>query len=922
MKTGSWRAIVAAVLACALSAGCGKRSVDESFAAAKQRLAQNDLPGAIIELKNTLAAQPDLAEARFLLGKALLDREDAVSAAVELRKAKDLNAPADEVVPLLATALLNSGESQRVIDLDGTTVLEAPEAIASLKTSAALAHSALGHRARAEKALALALEAKGDHVPALLFRARLLGAKGEFDAAAELIDTVIAAAPRDPDALTLKGELLLARGDTAGATAMFRQALDVKPGHLAAHSALLTHLLDQNDLEGARAQLVRLRTVRPTHFQTKYFDVRLKAQGGDLKAADEGMKRLLAIAPANPRVLQLAAAVALRLGQLPQAEAHLAKLIQQAPELAIARRMLARVFLGSGRPANALEALEPLLSSETADAETLMLAGAASLVSGDAKRAEILFGRATKLNPADASSRTARAVSRFEKGDVATGLRELEDIAGAEKGTGAVMALIAVQVNQRQFDAALRAIAQLEKKQPGKPLAPHLRARVLTMKGDFAAARASYEKALAADPEFFASVDGLAALDLRDGRPEQARARYAAMLERKRDDVRAIAALAALDDRTGKPKRDVTAQLERAVAIQPNDPSLRRRLVRFHLSKQDYKLALVAAQDAVAARPNDTDMLELLAAAQLAANEPDQAMRSYTKLVALQPKSVDMLVGLAEAQFAASSYKQANETARRALSLAPDSVTALQTAVKIDLQAERYDLAVAKAKATQKRRPSESYGWLVEGDVEFARKNWPAAAAAFRTALQKQDASPIAQRLHAALRASGDKAQTDAFAGTWLKSHPKDVAFLGYLASWAIADKELERASARLDEALRITPDNAALLNNSAWVLATLKRPGAVAVAERANKLSPDQPLYLDTLAYALAADGNLARAVEVQKLALSLSPSAHALRLNLAQLHMQAGDKTAAREELGALARLGDQFPRQKEVRELQAKL
>jgi hypothetical protein len=62
------------------------------------------------------------------------------------------------------------------------------------------------------------------------------------------------------------------------------------------------------------------------------------------------------------------------------------------------------------------------------------------------------------------------------------------------------------------------------RKQPGKPLAPNLRGRVLTLKGDFDGARKSFEEALARDPTNFAATDALAALDLRENKPGRRRA--------------------------------------------------------------------------------------------------------------------------------------------------------------------------------------------------------------------------------------------------------------------------------------------------------------------------------------------------------------------------------------------------------------
>lgn len=917
-------AIAAALIASLALVACGGKSADASLVAAKSYLAKSDLRAGVIELKNTLQAKPDLAEARFLLGKALLDLDEPVGAAVELRKAHDLKIPDAQVVPLLATALLQAGESRKVIELDTVTVLTVPDAVASLKTTVALAHAALGSNEKADAALTAALKAKADYAPALLHRARTMAGKREFEAATKIVDDVIARAPNDADALALKGDLLqFARNDAVGAAELYRKAIAAKPGHLAAYAGVLTKLLGKNDIDGARTQLEALKQRYPGHPQTLYFQAWLAAQVGDLKAADESLQQLLKFPAVSPQVLQFAGMVSLQRGELLQAEQHLSKAVQQEPNSASARRLLANVYMRGGEPRMALATLQPqLLASSATDAQTLLLAGRIHMASGDMKKAEELFGRAVKAAPTDPASRTALAFARVQRGDASEGFLELESIAGTDTGTAADMALISANINRRDYPAALKAIDQLEKKEPGKPLAPHLRAGVLVLRGDLAGARVSFGKALAADAKFLPSIEGLAELDLRELKPEQARARYETFLKTDPNNARVISALAMLDERAGKSKQDVAATLAKAVAINPSDPALRRQLINYHQQKGDYKLAVAAAQDAVAALPNDPDMLALLAGAQLASREINQAITSYSKLVAARSKSPEPLIALAEAHLAAKSYDDAADAVKRALALAPDSLPANVMAARVDAQSGRHDQALGRARALQGQPATVAQGWALEGDIEVSRRNWTAAAAAFRTALQKQDSVLIAQRVYTALRNAGDRAKAEAFAAERLQKDPQDPEFPFFLATWAIGEKNYAVALTQLERVVRTAPDNVPALNNLAWVQATLKRPGAVANAERVNQILPNQPVFMDTLAFALAAEGQIARAVELQKKAVAMAPEAHGMRLQMARLYLQAGDKAAARAELDTLAKLGDQFAQQSELRELQGKL
>jgi putative PEP-CTERM system TPR-repeat lipoprotein len=910
------------ILATALSIGCSGPNADQALSAAKEHIARKQGPAAIIELKNALQARPDHLEARFLLGKLLLEREDPVGAAIELAKAAGLGLPADEVAPLLATAYRQSAQPRKVIELDGASALTTPAAIAGLKTQLAYARADLGEGAdKVEAALAQALQADPQFAPALLLRARVLLSRRDAPAAVRVIDDILGRAPEYADALVLKGEIL-AIDDPAGAAALFQRALASDPRHVAAHGGLLKGDFASNDLEAARSHLDAMRKARPGHPRTRYFEARLALQTGDAKGASDLAQQLLKIAPNDPELLSLAAVVALQNGEVAFAEQHAGKLARLVPTSAEARRLLATIHLRAGEPQKAMELVRALADSANADFDTLRFAGSVYASMGEFKRAEEVLARAAKAKPADIKTRIALASARIGHGDVQGGLRELRSAASADPGTSADLALIQALVKQPDHAAALKAVEALAKKEPGKALPLYAEGEVRFRMGEAAAARAAFDKALAKDSRFFPAVEGLVALAMRANQLDAARALVKDYLERNPDDTRGLVASAMLDERAGRPKEDVAAALTKAVDLKPDDASLRRALIGYHLRREDPSLALEAARKAVAAIPRDVDLQLLLGRVLRAAGDTQQAIAAYEKIAAAQPGSPFPLMALAQTQLQAKSFDAAAESLKRAQGIAPDAAVVVAMAVKVDVLAGRHDEALSKARALQARAPKLVDGWLLEGDIEMSRSSWSAAAAAFQKALQKQESPQIAQRVYLALRRSGDKARTDAFATDWLKRHRNDAQFLFALATWAIEDKNYDLAAERLEQSLRFAPDSAAALNNLAWVRATQKKPGAAKLAERANELSPNQPLFLDTLAFALAAEGNVTRAVEIQQKAMALSPSAHGLRLQLARLYLEAGDKDAARRELDTLAALGDAFARQGEVASLKSKL
>jgi putative PEP-CTERM system TPR-repeat lipoprotein len=912
----------ALLVSAALAAGCTGWGADESFAAAKDHIARNDAPAAIIELKDTLQAQPDFAKARFLLGKLLLAREDPGGAAIELSKASSLNHPLDLVMPLLATAYRQSGQASKVVELDAVSTPASPAAPDSLKTQLAHARADLGQgHDKIEAALSQALQADAHYAPALLLPARLLMSRRDNAGALRVIDDVIQRAPDNAEALSLKADAL-GVSDSAAATALYQQALACSMRHLAAHAGLVNRALAAGDSGAARTYFEAMRKARPGHPHIRYLEARRALHTGDVKVAGEISQQLLKIAPDNPETLYLAATVALQQGELALAEQHAGKLTRVAPGLADSRRSLAAIHLRGGEPAKALESVRTLIETGTPDFDALTFAGAVYMSMGEPKRAEEAFARAAKVKPDDVNNNVVLALARIARGETAAGLSELQSTAGADAGTAADLALIDAQVRQRNYAAALKAVDALKKKQPGKVQPTYLEGEVRFRMGDAAAARAGFERSLAVEADYFPAIDGLTALDLRDNKPEQARERIQDLLKRKPDQTRALVALAVLEERAGRSEQEVAATLAKAVAVKPDDALLQRTLVKYHLDKKDHALALEAAQRAVTALPYDIDLQLLLGRVQRAGGDTAQAIAAYEKAAAARPGSPVPLMALAEAQLAARSSDAAAEAVKKAQGLAADATALVGMGAKIDVLAGRHDEALVKARALQARSPKSAHGWVLEGGIEMSRRNGPAAAAALQEASDREEPSLVAQRAYLALRQVGDKTTMAAFAADWLKRHRNDATFLFALASWAIEDKDYELAVVRLAQSLRIVPDLPAALNNLAWERAAQKTPGAVAPAERANEITPNRAPFLDTLAFALAAEGNLARALVVKERALELSPAAHGLRLNLARLYLDAGDKSSARRELDTLSALGSAFGRQSGVEALRSKL
>jgi len=889
---------------------------------AKDYLAKNDSKAALIQLKNALQANPSLAEARFLLGKAMLESGNPTAAEVELRKAADLKYPADQLVPLMARTLLMLGQTKKVTDELAKTELTTSESKADLQSTVGQAYLMAGKIDAAQAAFDAAVAAVPGYSQALIGQARIKAANRDLPGALVLLDSSLEKNPKLYEAWHLKGVILAAQGNNGAATDAYHKALEAKPDYLPAHSALVVRSLESGNPDEAAKQLESLRKVAPSHPQTSYLQAQLSYRQRNFKAAQESIQQYLKILPDSTLGLQLAGAIDYELKSYAAAESNLLKALPNSPELGMARRMLIATYLRSAQPAKALAMLQPVLDRIDQDSNMLALAGEVFMQNGEVDKAGDYFAKAAALDPESKAKQTSVALSHLARGDTETAYRDLERIAAVDTGINADMALISSQLRTRQFDSALKSIEALEKKQPDNPLALQLRGSALFGKGDLTGARQSLEQALTKNPAYFPAAAGLASLDLLEKKPADAKKRFEGVLAKDTKNLQAMLALAELLAKTGGKTDEVAALIDKAIAAHPTEVTPHLALIGLYLGAKDAKKAVAAAQDALAILPDRTEIMDAAGRAQQAAGDFNQALATYGKLANLKPDLPQPHLRMAEIHLAANNKEASMQSLRKALAVKPDSLEAQRGIMMLELDAGRTAEALSVAKQVQKQRPKEAVGYVLEGDALALKKSWGEAAQVFQTGIKQTGATELAVKLHGVLIAGGKTADADKFAENWVKEHAQDLKFRLYLAELANNRKDYASASKHYRVLVDAQPDNAAMLNNLAWTLGQINDPRAIEYAERAHKLVPEQPAVMDTLGVMLVEKGDTERGVELLRKASNQVPQNSMIRLNLAKALVKTGKKEDAKKELDELSKLGEKFPAQAEVEKLRKSL
>ena len=914
-----WVPVGSLLAAAVLVVACGGKSGEELAAAGQAAMAQKDYAAAVIQYKSALQKEPESAAFRLGLGLALLESGDPVSARVELEKAQELQSPDEQVIPPLARALMLVGDETRLLAQYGQTRLNDPKAQSDLLTSLAAAHLMRGDTQRGQQLADEALRLQPGFSPAVVLTARLKASEGNFDGALGLLDQVLARDAADERAGVFRGEVLwVGKRDRDAALASFRSVLQSNPRSVAAHTSTIAILNELNQRDEARAQLATMRKVAPSHPDTIFFDAQFAFVDGDFAKSRELTDRLLKGAPNSPRINELAGAADFRRGRFSEAEAFLARALKGAPNRLLARQLLAQTYLRTNQPAKAVEVLQPVAEGNTPDATSLALVGEAYMQLGEARKADAAFAAAQKRAPDDPRIRTTAALAELARGNNTSAIAKLEAVAAEDKGTRADLALVSARLRANDTAGALKAIDNIEKKQPDAPLAYQLRGRVQLLQKDIAGATRSFETALAKDGSYFPAIASLAAIDLDAKRPEDARKRFQDHLRAQPKAFQAHLALAELAARTGGEPDVITGHLRDAVKTNAGEAQSHLMLVSQLLGSGDTGAALTAAREAAAALPGNVPVAEALGRAQMAANDAASAVTTFKQLTTQQPGNPLFHVRLAEALVASKDNASARRSLEKALELRPGFAPARRSLVGIAMAEGKPQEALALAREMQKADPKDAGAFVLEGDIEAARRSWEPAITAYRTAFGLARTTDHVVRLHMAMSAGGRKADADRLGADWSRENPKDVGFRFYQGDLALGQGDFAAAEAHYRAVAEAQPRNALALNNIAYLMVKQNKPGSLEMAQKANDLLPGRPQLMDTLALALAANKKLPQAIELQKSAVARAPNDGGLKLTLARLLIQAGDKAYARAELEDLAKQGTKFRDHAEVERL----
>ncbi len=583
-----------------------------------------------------------------------------------------------------------------------------------------------------------------------------------------------------------------------------------------------------------------------------------------------------------------------------------------------ANKLMASILVKKGSARQAINMLSPILDVVKGDPQLYGIAGEAYMQVKDFTKATEFFEKANEISPNNATIHTALAMSRLAVGENDHAIEELElatNLDADSSRPGILLALTHLRLNE--FDKALSAVATLIKSDPDNPLFYNLEGGVFIGMEDTEKARASFNKALSLQSDYFPAVSNLARLDLQDNKPGVAKQRFEAMLKDDPNNIQTMQVLANLAQTQGNVE-EATDWLELASNRNPNvlEPAL--QLAIHYLRIEDKEKSMALSRKLLGTYPNEPRVLEILGQNQLAIGNTSAALESYEKLASILPESAPAQLQVASVHVAMDNRSAAAAALRRALFIQPDFLEARVAQVRLAVLDENLKEAFAIAKSIQKQHDTSPVGYVLEGDLLMQQEKHEPAARIFEKAFSMAQNAALLEKLHTAMSKAGEDKPAQALLTKWLADHPDDAAARLYAAGFYLSAQQYDTAIKEYLTILQQHPGNIVSLNNLAWVYQQKNDPKALEYAEKAHQLSPDSPAIIDTLGWILVQRGELERALPLLQKASAMAPDLAEIQYHFAVGLVQSGDKVKAREVLEKLLATGNDFPDIEKAREL----
>ena len=825
-----------------------------------------ELSSAVIELKNSLKKNSANFNARAFLGRIYLQQGQLESAKITfLKLEKSHTDPNSWIVPL-AQIYSVTGQQDETLKLS-------PEKLNTSEKSALAywrgeAFLEINQYNNAKAAFQKSKDLDKNNLNALIGLAKFEAAKANFAQAETVISDVLKKDPSNVAALSLRLNIIvhLKKSDKMLPTA--EKLLRLQPYNQDALLAKLQYLANTKQYALADAVIRQVKKYYPRNAIILYFSSVLAFEQQQYAQTINRLEQMLSLVPTHDDSRFLLAKAYYFSNKYDIAKTHLSNLLRRHSNNYNMASLMSIMLMKQQQPDKAVELLTPFKVKQSENTDFYALLGLACFQAKRYEESEQYLKRALVLDPLNSDvvgQLTLSLLLANKHTEAKATLRAKKAV--MQDGFQYEFLTVLLLMQEKSYPIAEQRLAQLIESAPNEGTLYGAMGKIYYAQKKYNKAEMAFQKSMQLNPGNRAyDAYSLVQISLQRGHLAHAEQALSKILEQYPDDLPAVLLLAKMQEKRGELKAAV-GLLQTFYTANPNAFLAGSNLVPLQL-KTDPKTALNTALS-LSNRFNNLESDLLLAQAWLANRKGRQAIDLLLSLLA-QEKRATYRILLAEAYRQEKQYSKALALIDQ---ISDDQYALSVKLLKIDLllKLSRFFKANQSLKPLLKSHPNNIDVLKLAGRVRFSSKKMPEALAFFEKSFALQESRDLLLIIRDLKKKLG--LEHAKLLQSWLEHHPEDAGVYLILALDADRDHNNPLAIARYQKVLQLKPKNIIALNNIALkYLADGQIDKAEATVNQLSRLSNEAPGFLDTIGWVFHQSGKHKKALGFLQLAAAKS--------------------------------------------------
>lgn len=842
-----------------------------------------ELPSAIIHLKNVMQENPAHMPSRVLMAQILITQGNGAAAQVELNKAREGKVDNDQLITLYGQAYVLQNrydEALKVAKL-GQRNEQIEKELLLIRGQAYIGKK---QYRLADKAFILALDLQPKNQIALLGRAQIALQKSDIRQALHFIDLSLDSVKPFVNGWILKSKILHRLGNRPGALLAIDEALKIDDTHLSVRLTKAMLHIELKEYEQATPHVDYIIAEIPNEPRAGYLKAIINASlpstdnttgTSDNNKLTEVIATLAAVPPEvmknTPDYYFLAGLTNYQFGNLNDAHRYLTFYLNYVEFDIDTVRMLASIEIEQGELDSARHLLRKTNIARPGNPDILTLLGLTYLQLGESKKAQFYFEKVVDSYPNSTVSVSNLARSKMQSGDYTAAIEALSAIKDNEiNGTQIKLLLIDSYQNTKNYTLAIEINNSLITEFPKDSFLQQRIGMLYGLSDQISLARAAFEKALTLDSNNIIAMVHLARMDNITGDFDKALTFLQTKLALFDKNILLMTEIS--DSYLFK--KDIDSALtwiQKSYAQDPNDFYVVLKLSRILTMQNKLTEAIDLLDVYIGMNPKDPEALLTIAQLYQKQNKHQQAILALRDYVDKSRHKGKALIVLAKAQLKAKDNADAIKSYKQSLIADDTYLPAYIGLVNLTIRNKNEGFSLSLISSIESITKNKSLSDVFKGDLYLSLGDTKQSISYYKSALQQSDQKQAILGLYRSHKQDNKVSKAISPLKKWLKKYPNDMLVGIALADGYKGSNKLQASADYYQKLLTQYGPLPILLNNAASVeFAVGNQEKAKKLAQQAYNFLPENVAIIDTLAWIKSRMGEHKPAIALFRIALT----------------------------------------------------